>query len=192
MTNRDATPSNAGDLIFIDPKAGFEIRAISPSERLAIEAMIASSTTGTRSAMMLEALAEDSRSAGFWRVRGTERRTGGRLRVRRDGMANDLALIVVVPRTSENTGSVAPCFRMPCVDRVNDRWRPGHPKTWLGFFKACGFKLFGRRVQPNGEVHFRVGWHAPGAHFKGGTSDALTHKPLDPSSDPLPSPESSS
>ncbi len=31
----------------------------------------------------------------------------------------------------------------------------------LGFFKACGFKLVGRRKDPNGATRYRLGWHAP-------------------------------
>lgn len=31
----------------------------------------------------------------------------------------------------------------------------------LGFFKACGFKMVGKRKGPNGEPRYRLGWHAP-------------------------------
>jgi ribosomal protein S18 acetylase RimI-like enzyme len=32
----------------------------------------------------------------------------------------------------------------------------------MPFFSAVGFKKFGRRKGPNGEVRYRVGWHTPG------------------------------
>jgi ribosomal protein S18 acetylase RimI-like enzyme len=31
----------------------------------------------------------------------------------------------------------------------------------LGFYKACGFKLVGKRKRPDGTVRYRLGWHAP-------------------------------
>ncbi|MGH2535586.1 MAG: GNAT family N-acetyltransferase [Thermomicrobiales bacterium] len=32
----------------------------------------------------------------------------------------------------------------------------------LAFYKACGFKLVGRRKQPDGTMRYRLGWHMPG------------------------------
>jgi len=32
----------------------------------------------------------------------------------------------------------------------------------MPFFTAVGFKKFGRRKGPNGEIRYRVGWHTPG------------------------------
>ena len=31
----------------------------------------------------------------------------------------------------------------------------------LGFYKACGFKLVGKRRHPSGTIRYRLGWHAP-------------------------------
>lgn len=31
----------------------------------------------------------------------------------------------------------------------------------LGFYRACGFKLVGKRRHPDGAVRYRLGWHAP-------------------------------
>lgn len=31
----------------------------------------------------------------------------------------------------------------------------------VGFYKRCGFKLVGKRTQPDGTVRYRLGWHAP-------------------------------
>jgi GNAT superfamily N-acetyltransferase len=36
------------------------------------------------------------------------------------------------------------------------------PDAALPFFTAIGFKKFGRRKGPNGELRWRVGWHTPG------------------------------
>lgn len=32
----------------------------------------------------------------------------------------------------------------------------------LPFYKACGFKLVGRRKRPDGSMRYRLGWHMPG------------------------------
>jgi ribosomal protein S18 acetylase RimI-like enzyme len=31
----------------------------------------------------------------------------------------------------------------------------------VGFYKRCGFKLVGKRRQPDGRIRYRLGWHAP-------------------------------
>jgi len=31
----------------------------------------------------------------------------------------------------------------------------------IGFYRACGFKLVGKRKRPDGGVRYRLGWHAP-------------------------------
>lgn len=31
----------------------------------------------------------------------------------------------------------------------------------VGFYRACGFKLVGKRKRPDGMVRYRLGWHAP-------------------------------
>jgi hypothetical protein len=36
------------------------------------------------------------------------------------------------------------------------------PEALMPFFTHVGFKKFGRRKGPNGEVRYRVGWHTPG------------------------------
>jgi hypothetical protein len=50
----------------------------------------------------------------------------------------------------------------------------------LGFYKACGFKLVGRRTHPSGTFRYRVGWHAPGLRFKGGSTGSVSHRPVKP------------
>lgn len=95
----------------------------------------------------------------------------------KDGMANDLATIVVDP--GHRRQGIGRMLLRDALRRSGKRPLVAQtPEAILPFFKACGFKMVGRRVQPSGEVQFRVGWHAPGAHFKGGTSSALDHLPL--------------
>jgi ribosomal protein S18 acetylase RimI-like enzyme len=31
----------------------------------------------------------------------------------------------------------------------------------VGFYRACGFKLVGKRKRPDGVTRYRLGWHAP-------------------------------
>jgi GNAT superfamily N-acetyltransferase len=97
-------------------------------------------------------------------------------------MANDLALIVVAPE--RRMRGIGRSLLQDALRRSGKRPLAAQtPEVVLPFFRACGFKLVGRRAQPSGEVWFRVGWHAPGAHFKGGTTNALTHRGLDTSTE---------
>lgn len=174
MSEHESRSAGAGDLIFIEPSSGFEIRAISPSERAAVEALISANTPDA--AAKLAALAEiaDAQVFGGFKHGGMV----AAYALRRDGMANDLALIVVDPEQRKR--GVGRTLLQDALRRSGKRPLAAQtPENVLPFFKACGFKLVGRRMQPSGEVWFRVGWHAPGAHFKGGTTNALTHRGLD-------------
>jgi GNAT superfamily N-acetyltransferase len=42
------------------------------------------------------------------------------------------------------------------------------PEAVMPFFTAVGFKKFGRRTGPGGEVRWRVGWHTPGQRTAAG------------------------
>ena len=167
----------AGDgLVYIDPAAGFEIRPISPSERAFVEAVIEGSSTSAREDAMRRTLADlpDEQVLGGFRE-GVMVAAAG---LRRDGLANDVAFLVVVP--GERLRGIGRAMLHDALRRSGRRPLAAQvPEDTLPFFKASGFKLVGRRVQPDGEVHFRVGWHTPGARFKGGTSDALTTQPID-------------
>lgn len=166
-----------GDLTFIDPAAGFEIRPISPSERPFVDAVIEGSSTPAREDAMRAAFADlpEAQVLGGFREGIMVAACG----LRRDGLANDVAFLVVVP--GERRHGIGRTMLLDALRRSGRRPLAAQtPEDVLPFFKACGFKLVGRRVQPDGEVHFRVGWHTPGARFKGGTSDALTTKPIDP------------
>ena len=177
MSDRDSATGNAGEMVFVDPASGFEVRAISASEREMAQVVIAAAAPEPRADAMIATLAEipDAQVFGGYR----EGIMVATYALRRDGMANDLALIAVIP--GEQKRGIGRSLLQDALRRSGKRPLAAQtPEDVLPFFKACGFKLVGRRVQPSGEVHFRVGWHTPGARFKGGTSDALTHKPLDP------------
>jgi ribosomal protein S18 acetylase RimI-like enzyme len=47
----------------------------------------------------------------------------------------------------------------------------------LAFYRRCGFKLVGRRTLANDVVRYRLGWHAPGLRFKGGSTAAVRTRP---------------
>lgn len=163
-------------LVYIDPAAGFEIRPISPSERPFVAAVIEGSSTPAREAAMraeFDDLPDDQVLGGF-REGVMVAATG----LRRDGLSNDVAFLVVLP--GERLRGIGRAMLHDALRRSGRRPLAAQvPEDILPFFKACGFKLVGRRPQPNGEIHFRVGWHTPGARFKGGTSDALTTQPID-------------
>jgi len=164
----DQSPAN---LVYIDPGAGLEIRAISPSERPAIETLVRASVTASRGDAKLAALANLPDPQVFAAFQAGE--LVATYALRRDGLANDLAVVVV--REDRRRQGIGRTMLMDALRRSGRRPLAAQtPEDVLPFFKACGFKLVGRRVQPDGEVHFRVGWHTPGARFKGGTTGALT------------------
>lgn len=170
------TDRNAGELIFIDPVSGFEIRAISPSERPAVEALVRDAVPDAHGAAKLAALATVPDPQVFAAFQ--EGNLVAAYALQRDGMANDLALVVV--REGHRRQGIGRSLLQDALRRSGRRpLATQTPESILPFFKACGFKLVGRRVQPDGEVWFRVGWHAPGVRFKGGTSGALTHLGVD-------------
>lgn len=179
---REPGPSSS-ELVFLDPGAHFEIRALAPglhdtAARILIDhpgiedvraaTQFLETTVSTPKAAVFGAHLEGELIAVY--------------ALTRDGMANDLATIVVHPAHRQRgvgrrllQDALRRSGKRPLVAQI--------PEAILPFFKACGFKMVGRRAQPSGEIHFRVGWHAPGAHFKGGTTAALKHLPLDRTGD---------
>lgn len=163
-------------LVYIDPASGFEVRAISPSEREIVDAIISGSSNPKLEAAMRETLATlpDAQVLGGYR-HGI---MIAAYALRKDGMANDLAFIVVVP--GERLQGVGRALLHDALRRSGRRPLAAQtPEDMLPFFKTCGFKMVGRRVQPDGEIHFRVGWHTPGARFKGGTTSTLENTSID-------------
>lgn len=169
----DGDSSGSGDLIFIEPASGFEIRATSPTERASVQALIAGGASEPMCGTMLAALAEIADGQVFGGFQHGE--LVAVYCLRRDELANDLALIVVAPQQRKR--GIGRSLLQDALRRSGKRPLAAQtPEDVLPFFRACGFKLVGRRVQPSGDIWFRVGWHAPGSHFKGGTTNALTHR----------------
>lgn len=167
-----------GGLIFIDPASDFEIRAITPADHEGALALLRQlpDVDGDEAALALILSILETPKAAIL-VAFQHRELVAVYGLRRDGLANDLAVIAVRPDRQRR--GIGKLLLQDALRRSGKRPLAAQtPEATLGFFKACGFKLVGRRVQPSGEVHFRVGWHAPGAHFKGGTSSALTGKPV--------------
>lgn len=167
-----------GGLIFIDPASDFEIRAITPADHEGVATLlrqlpdISSGADSDESARSLILSILETPKAAIL-VALQHRELVGVYGLRRDGLANDLAIIAVRPDRQRR--GIGKLLLQDALRRSGKRPLAAQtPEATLGFFKACGFKLVGRRVQPSGAVHFRVGWHAPGAHFKGGTSSTLT------------------
>lgn len=179
----DAAPAKGG-LIFIDPASDFEIRAITPADyddAASLLTQLPDVTSGAGSdeaaRMLIVSILETPKAAIL--VAFQHRELVGVYALRRDGLANELAIIAVRPEKQRR--GIGKLLLQDALRRSGKRPLAAQtPESTLGFFKACGFKLVGRRVQPSGAVHFRVGWHAPGAHFKGGTSSVLTGRPVDP------------
>ncbi|MBA3377246.1 MAG: GNAT family N-acetyltransferase [Chloroflexota bacterium] len=184
MTESSSPPAKyESELIFIEPGSGLEIRAISPSERDTVAAILAPATgagtveAATQAIDDLQAADKAALYGGFIR-----HELVAAYGIRRDGMSNEIPVIAV--RADHRRRGIGRALLQDALRRSGKR--PLLVETddeGLPFYKACGFKLFGKRPQPSGRVRYRLGWHAPGVRFKGGSTNALTHKPLDPSSD---------
>jgi GNAT superfamily N-acetyltransferase len=184
-TNHPAdTP--AENLIFIDPGSHFEIRALPAHDETNAAAILAPATgagTSEAAAGIIAALraAADAAIYGAY----VDRALVGAYGIRRDGMANTIALIAVAGAHRKRgigramlTDALRRSGKRPLTAETDEEGLP--------FYKACGFKLVGRRVHPSGAVRYRIGWHAPGLRFKGGSTGALTSQPITPSTPPSP------
>lgn len=166
--------SDARTMVFIDPASGIEIRPLAPAEDEGAGEIAAAATgdgTAERGlAALREVRAADERNAVYGLfAHGDLVAVYG---LRRDGMANEIGPIAV------KAGERRKGYGRACLQDALRRSgrRPLVVETdedGLAFYKACGFKLVGKRKQPSGAVRYRLGWHAPGRHFKGGTSSAL-------------------
>lgn len=174
----DAT--GEGGLVFIDPPSGIEIRPFTPADRAAVLVLLREQPgvdSDNAAGALIDSIVGTPKAALL--VALQHREPVGVHALRRDGLANDLALVVVRP--DRRRGGIGRILLQDALRRSGKRPLTAQtPEATLGFFRACGFKMVGRRVQPSGEVRFRVGWHAPGARFKGGTSSALTSLPVRP------------
>jgi GNAT superfamily N-acetyltransferase len=80
--------------------------------------------------------------------------------LRKASMANEVALLVVSPQ-HRGQGLAKRCLsdalrrsgRRPLTVETDE--------SCAQFYKACGFKIVGRRSDPDGSFRYRLGWHAP-------------------------------
>lgn len=146
---------------FSDPDTGFELRPLASSDDAQATQILASATgEGTPEAAQIRI--DEARSAGADRVIGGWLNDAliGAYTLERDGMANEVRLIAVAQdHRMQGFGKVMlydalrRSGRRPLTAETDD--------DALGFYKACGFKMVGRRKHPSGVFRYRVGWHAP-------------------------------
>ncbi len=181
-------PKPVAKLIFIDPSSRFEIKLL-PVQDDATAAIILAPATGEGSVSGSAYGSVDAGEQAIAELRGVDKSAiygayvdhdlVAAYGIQRDGMANTIAFIGV--RSDHQRRGIGRLCLQDALRRSGKR--PLVAETdddGLGFYKACGFKLVGRRVHPSGRVRYRLGWHAPGLRFKGGSSGALTHQPLSP------------
>lgn len=175
-----SSAQGSDSLVFIDPKTGFEIRPW-PASRDAEAAAILAPATGAGTADAAQDTINEIRAGGDDRVFGglIDGKLVGAYGITRDGMANMIAIVAVAPEHRRRgigrsllQDALRRSGRRPLVAETDE--------DGLAFYKACGFKLVGRRKQPSGAFRYRLGWHAPGLRFKGGSTNSLTSQPVKP------------
>lgn len=177
MSSADTGSDN---LTFIDPGSGFEIHPL-PASRDAEAAAILAPATGAGTPEAAQAVLDEVRAGGADRVFGGTLRGElvGVYGLRRDGMANEVAIIAVAE--GHRRRGIGRLLLQDALRRSGKRPLVAETdEEGLPFYKACGFKLVGRRKHPSGTFRYRVGWHAPGLRFKGGSTGSVTHQPLKP------------
>ncbi|HWV34691.1 MAG TPA: GNAT family N-acetyltransferase [Thermomicrobiales bacterium] len=172
------------NIVFIDPGSNFGIRDLPAQDEDAAAVILAPATgAGTieAAATSISELRAVPKSGLFGAY--VDHDLVGVYGLQRDGMANVIAFLAV--REDHRRRGIGRAMLQDALRRSGKR--PLVAETdddGLGFYKTCGFKLVGRRVHPSGTVRYRLGWHAPGLRFKGGSSGALTHQPLSPRVEP--------
>lgn len=178
-----ANPSGE-KLVFIDPGSHFEIRVL-PAHADAEAAAILAPATGQGTPEAAASAIADLRGDAGAAICGAyvDRTLVGAYGIKRDGMANTVALIAVAP--DHRMRGIGRAMLTDALRRSGKRPLTAETDAeGLPFYKACGFKLVGRRVHPSGTVRYRIGWHAPGLRFKGGSSGALASQPITPVTPP--------
>ncbi len=167
-------------LVFIDPEGGLEIRPL-PANRDADAAAILADATGAGTPEAAQQKLAEARAGGDDRVIGAA--LNGELiaayTLVRDGMANQIGLIGV--HQDHRRRGIGRALLQDALRRSGRRPLTAETdEEGLPFYKACGFKMVGRRKHPSGTFRYRIGWHAPGVRFKGGSTGALGHQGVKP------------
>lgn len=152
---------------FADPDTGFELRPLAPDDD-ALAAAILAEATGENTPEAAQIVMDRARTSGNDRVIGGWLNDVliGAYTIERDGMANQVTIIAIAPEFRRQ--GFGKTMLMDALRRSGRR--PLTAETdddALGFYKACGFKMVGRRKHPSGIFRYRVGWHAP----RGGDED---------------------
>jgi GNAT superfamily N-acetyltransferase len=154
-------------LVFTDPATGLEIRPIT-AEHDGDACSILADATGAGTPDAAQRKIDAARAGGADRTLGAFRSSElvAAYTLQRDGMANEIGIIgVAAPHRRQGIGrallhdALRRSGRRPLVAETDEEG--------LGFYKACGFKMVGRRKQPDGSFRYRIGWHAPSAKPKG-------------------------
>lgn len=146
---------------FIDPETGFELKPLAANDDASAAAILASAT-GENTAQAAQIVLDRARTAGDDRVIGgwLNDQLISAYTIERDGMANQVTIIAVEP--DHRRKGFGKTMLMDALRRSGRRPLTAETdEDALGFYKACGFKMVGRRKQPNGIFRYRVGWHAP-------------------------------
>lgn len=146
---------------FADPETGFELKPLAPEDDAKAAAILASAT-GENTSEAAQVVMDRARSGGKDRVIGgwLDNQLIGAYTIERDGMANQVTIIAVDPEFRRK--GFGKTMLLDALRRSGRR--PLTAETTedaLEFYKKSGFKMVGRRKQPSGEFHYRVGWHAP-------------------------------
>lgn len=147
--------------IFIEPESGFELRPL-PASDDDMAALVLADATGEGTPEAARVRIDTARTGTHNLVIGgwlQDVLIGG-YTLERDGLANQIGVIAVVPAHRRQgygrlmlTDALRRSGRRPLTAETDD--------DSIGFYKACGFKMVGRRKHPNGAVRYRMGWHAP-------------------------------
>lgn len=175
----DRQPDNDA-LVFMDPGSGLEIRPL-PASRDADAATILADATGAGTPEAAQEKLAEARAGGENRVIGAS--VNGQLvaayTLVRDGMANQVGILGV--HADHRRRGIGRALLQDALRRSGRRPLTAETdEEGLPFYKACGFKMVGRRKAPDGTFRYRIGWHAPSIHFKGDSSGALAHKGVKP------------
>lgn len=146
---------------FSDPETGFELRPLAAKDD-APAAHLLAEATGENTAEAAQLVIERARTGGDDRVIGgwLNDTMIGAYTIERDGMANQVSLIAVAP--NHRLKGFGKMMLLDALRRSGRRPLTAETdEDALGFYKANGFKMVGRRKHPSGIFRYRVGWHAP-------------------------------
>ena len=147
-----------------------DIRLVSPSERDTAAAILAPATGEGSTAAALAQIEAAEAGGGVLLGAFLGREMIAAYTIRKDGMANQVSLIAV--REGYRRHGIGRSLLHDALQRSGRR--PVTIETddeGLPFYKACGFKVFGRRPQPSGVIRWRLGWHTPRTDPTGGTQE---------------------